>query len=205
MSYTLFLASKSPSRKMLLKQALIPFTVIEQTADEAQCDWSLPLATLVQNIAEYKMHHVVLPAGTVEGEFCFVLTADTLSQDKTDGFILGKPIDRADAIAQIKRGRMGSRLCTAFYLNKYVWQNNEWHIKMSHTECVQVDYTFFIPDNLIDWYLDNSIGLQAAGAVAVEECGSQFLQSIQGSHSGLIGLPMFELRQALTACGFFNT
>ena len=46
---------------------------------------------------------------------------------------------------------------------------------------------------------------EAAGAVAVEECGSQFLQSIQGSHSGLIGLPMFELRQALTKCGFFNT
>lgn len=116
----------------------------------------------------------------------------------------GKPVDRADAVNKIKQARMGSRVCTAFCLNKYEWRDGAWQLAMSRHGCVSVDYLFYIPDSLIDWYLDNSIGIGCAGAVAVEEFGAQFLQSVNGSHSGLIGLPLFEVRQALTECGFFE-
>lgn len=204
MVYTLLLASKSPSRKMLLCESGIPFMCIDQDADETACDASLPLPELVQAIAAYKMTHALLPTGSQDGEYCFVLTADTLSQDKSDGAIQGKPTDRADAVDKIKRARMGSRVCTAFCVNKYVWRDNAWHEVHAYQEIVAVDYLFFIPDNLIDWYLDNSIGLNVAGAVAAEGFGAQFLKTINGSHSGLIGLPLFEVRQALTACGFFE-
>lgn len=205
MTRTLLLASKSSSRKMLLEQSRIPFTIIEQEADEAQCDWRLPLAQLVQAIAKHKMAHVILPAGTQDGEHCFVLTADTLSQDMCDNTIQGKPADRADAIEKIKKARAGSRLCTAFCLYKYVWRNNRWEIMQREERAVMAEYHFIVPDNLIDWYLDvEGDMLSKAGAIAIEEVGAQFLQSVSGSHSAIIGLPLYELRQALTNLGFFD-
>ena len=204
MKHTLLLASKSPSRKMLLEQSRIPFTVIEQNADEMRCDWTLPLPDLVRSIAAYKMEQAVMPRGHSEGERCFVLTADTLSQDNSDGKVQGKPIDRADAIDKIKRARMGSCLYTAFCIHRYMWRDGSWHLEMARQGCVRSEYLFVIPDNLIDWYLDNSIGMETAGAVAVEGLGAQFLQSVNGSHSCIMGLPLFEVRQALTEIGFFD-
>lgn len=237
MSRTLLLASKSSSRKMLLEQSRIPFTIIEQEADEAQCDWRLPLAQLVPNIAKHKMAQVILPAGNYDGEHCFVLTADTLSQDMCDDTIQGKPADRADAIDKIKKARAGSRLCTAFCLYKYVWREKAageqenaagagesdhengtssgekgknsargvWHVVQREERAVMAEYHFVVPDSLIDWYLDVEPDmLSKANAIAIEGVGAQFLQSVSGSHSAIIGLPLYELRQALTNLGFFD-
>jgi septum formation protein len=209
MSRILLLASKSSSRKMLLEQSHIPFTIIEQEADEAQCDWRLPLAQLVPNIARHKMAHVILPAGTQDGEHCLVLTADTLSQDMCDNTIQGKPADRADAVNKIRKARAGSRLCTAFCLYKYVWRENSahgaWELVQKEERAVMAEYHFIVPDNLIDWYLDvEGDMLSKAGAIAIEGVGAQFLQSVSGSHSAIIGLPLYELRQALTNLGFFD-
>jgi septum formation protein len=199
----LYLASSSPSRKKLLEDAKIPFTVITQTADESHCEWALPLDILVTKIAHYKMEHVHLPAGKVEGEICFVLTADTLSQD-SNGVIQKKPIDRADAKYKIQGARNGASLSTAFCLEKNIWHDGRWHMTDRIDNVVSAKYRFIIPDTLIDYYLDNSIGLKTAGAIAVEDFGLQFLESIEGSYSTIIGLPLFELRVALTELGFFE-
>ncbi len=121
---TLYLASSSQSRQMLLKQAEIPFVVIPQYADEATCDWGLPLEQLVRSISLYKMEHAQLPEGK-EGHTIFVLTADTLSQNNGSQ-IEGKPIDREDAIRKIKAARNGTRLCSAFCLDKKQFQNGTW-------------------------------------------------------------------------------
>lgn len=204
MSHILLLASKSYSRKMLLEEARIPFRVIEQEADEAQCDWLLPLPELVQQIALSKMQHAILPDGVRDQERCFVLTADTLSQDMSDGAINGKPLDRADAINKIKKARMGTVLYTAFCLNRYAWRNNQWCVEQAHQEVVRAEYRFYIPDNIIDWYIDNSVAMSASNAIAVEGLGAQFLQSVIGSHSAIIGLPLFEVRRALEICGFYR-
>ncbi|MDP3889580.1 MAG: Maf family protein [bacterium] len=202
MKNILFLASKSYSRKMLLEQAGIVFNVVEQDVDETQCDWGLPLPQLVQDIALHKMNHIILPPGKREGQVCFVLTADTLSQD-LDGKIHGKPVDRADAIAKIKSARKGSRLCTAFCLDKRMWKSGRWELVQREQRCVPAEYEFVIPDEWIDIYLEKSIGLQASNAIAIEEFGAQFLRSVHGSYTTIVGLPMFELREALSAVGFF--
>ncbi len=199
---TLLLGSQSPSRQQLLSEAQIPFTRIDQRADESQCDWGLPLAQVVASIAQHKMNHVILPDGTQEGEHCFVLTADTLSQD-LDGTIQGKPVDRADAVAKIKKARDGSRLCTAFCLDKRVWHNGAWEVAQRIEQAVHAQYQFVIPDEWINIYLDTSIGLKTAGAIAIEGYGAQFLRIADGAHSAIIGLPMFELREALQTVGFF--
>lgn len=201
MKNILLLGSKSQSRQMLLREMQIPFLVIEQEADETKCDWRLPLESLVKSIAHHKMNHAVLPTGT-DGAVCFVLTADTLTQDKS-GTINGKPIDKDDAIAKIKKGREGTTLCTAFCLDKKIFHEGRWQIEERIENQVHAEYNFIVPDEWIDLYLEKSFGLQSSNATAVEGFGSQFLKSINGSYSTIVGLPLFQVRVALERIGFF--
>ncbi len=200
----LLLGSSSASRQQLLTEANIVFKLVSQTADESQCDWGIALPQLVERIALHKMAHVVLPAGMSDGEVCFVLTADTLSQDK-DGTIQGKPVDRADAIAKIKKARNGSVLFTSFCLDKRVWKKGNWELEQRIQKTVGAEYLFEVPDARIDYYLDNSLGLGASNAIAVEGFGAQFLKEVRGSYSTIVGLPMFEVRQAFEELGFWNS
>jgi septum formation protein len=201
--YTLYFGSKSEPRKMLLEEAQIPFTIVSQNADESQCDWGLPLPQLVLSIALYKMQHVILPDGTKDGDICFVLTADTMSHDKT-GKIHGKPVDRADAIAKIKATREGSFLCTAFCLDRKVWRDGAWEIEERVAGIVSAEFSFIIPDEWIDTYLEKVPFLDVSGGIAVERYGNQFLKTVQGSYATIIGLPLFEVRQALEKLGFYK-
>jgi len=129
------------------------------------------------------------------------LTADTLSQDST-GAINGKPVDREDAIAKIKAARNGMRTGTAFCLDRKQFRNGSWHIDKRIIRFVEAHYRFIIPDFWIDRYLNHSLGLKASGAIAIEEFGSLFLESINGSYTTIVGLPLFELREALQELGF---
>lgn len=201
-NHTLYLGSKSASRQMLLKQAHIPFTLVGQDADESACDWALPLQKVVESIAVYKMEHVILPAGK-EGEICFVLTADTLSQDAT-GAIHGKPTDRDDAIIKIKAARAGMRTGTAFCLDKKVWRSGSWHLERRIEQFVDARYEFIVPDEWIENYLTISFGLNCSGAIAIEDYGGLFLKMVQGSYTTIVGLPLFELREQLEEIGFFT-
>lgn len=198
---TLYVASTSASRKMLLTQSKIPFTIIHQSADEAACDWNLPLEEVVRNIALYKMEHALVPQGQ-ENETCYVLTADTLTLNSKGG-IEGKPIDRQDAIKKLQSARDGARTGTAFCLDRRIFRNSIWHVDARIVAFVQADYCFDVPDDRLDFYLDN-IGFLGSGAIAIEGFGAQFMRTISGSYTAVVGLPMYELREALTTLGFFS-
>lgn len=198
----LLLGSKSYSRQMLLKEIQLPFTIIAQDADETACDWGLPLQQLIEAIALRKMDHVMLQTG-FEGQVCFVLTADTMSQD-VSGTIHAKPVDRDDAIKKIKAARAGNVLVTSFCLDRKVWRNGAWEVDERILKSVKAEYLFEIPDEWIDLYLEKSLALQASGAIAIEGFGAQFLKSVHGSYSTIVGLPLFELREALEKIGFFK-
>lgn len=203
MKNILLLGSKSYSRKLLLDQARIPYQIIEQEADETQCDWGLAMPQVVANIALYKMEHVIMPGGTQEGQRAFVLTADTLSQER-DGTISGKPTDAQDAIDKIRRARAGMRTGTAFCLDKRAWRAGKWEIEQRIQGYVQAEYIFAIPEEWIERYMQNTISLSASGAIAIEEYGSQFLKEVQGSYTAIVGLPLFEVREALEKLGFWS-
>lgn len=204
MNNILLLGSKSYSRKLLLDYARIPYQVIEQDADETQCDWGLAMPQVVANIARYKMEHVVMPQGKTEGQIAFVLTADTLSQEK-DGTIGGKPANLEDAIEKIRRARGGMRTGTAFCLDKRVWQDGKWQVEQRIEQYVEAAYIFDIPEEWIDRYIANTIALNASQAIAIEEYGAQFLKEVRGSYSTIVGLPLFEVREALEELGFFES
>ena len=146
----LYLGSTSQSRQMLLNQAKIPFTLVEQSADETQCDWGLSLQQVVENIALYKMDHVLLPQAQ-EGDICFVLTADTLTENKF-GEIEGKPVDRVDAIKKLKSARNGVRTGTAFCLDRRICKDNAWLVDVRIRQFVGATYCFNVPDNVIDFF-----------------------------------------------------
>jgi septum formation protein len=199
----LYFGSKSQPRRMLLDESQIPYVVVDQNADESLCDWGLSLPQLVLSIALYKMQHVILPDGRQEGDICFVLTADTMSHDKT-GKIHGKPVDRADAIAKIKAAREGSFLCTAFCLDRKVWRSGVWVLEERIADVVSADFLYLVTDEWIDIYLEKTPFLDVSGGIAVEKYGNQFLKTVNGSYATIIGLPLFEVRQALEKLGFFE-
>jgi len=202
MENILYLGSKSQARQRLLKDAQIPFVLVTQDADESKCGIPASLQESVEKIAVYKMEHVILHEGK-EGDTCFVLTADTLSQHN-DGSLSGKPKNRSDAIEMIKAARGGARVGTSFCLDRRVWRTNEWTVFKRIQGYVDAEYDLDIPDEWIDIYLEKSFSATSSGAIAIEVYGAQFLKTVNGSHSTIVGLPMFEVREALQKIGFFN-
>jgi septum formation protein len=200
--YILYLGSTSRSRQMLLQEAGIPFTVVGQSADESKCDWGLPLAQAVEGIARYKMEHVQLPS-VEQGTRAFVLTADTLTENAA-GKLEGKPVDRADAIAKLIAARAGVRTGTACVLEQRVFNNGSWQTEKQVVIYAEATYQFNVADAWLDYYIDNAAVL-GAGAIAIEGFGNQFLQTLNGSLSAVIGLPMYEVRQELERMGFYST
>lgn len=198
----LLLASGSASRKKLLEQSQIPFLVIGHNADEQSCDWKKSLEQLVNSIAIAKMEHALLPPGN-ENDIIFVLSADTLGQDSC-GTIHGKPIDKEHAIFMIKALRGHGRCSTAFCLDKKKSISGSWVLQERITHVVTAQYEFDMPDDWIEHYIKTvPTYLDISGGVTIEGYGAQFLKSISGSYSTILGLPLFELRQALEQIGFF--
>ncbi len=199
----LLVGSSSASRKLLLEESRIPFQVIGHTADEESVDHRMPLKELVATIARLKMEHTVIPSDYT-ADYAYVLTADSLGND-AQGNVHGKPKDRQDArhkIAAINNQR--SQNVVAVCIDKKIRDGNKWKTVQRKELCIVSSYIFHIPEHWIDRYLDNSWAMIASGAIAVENYGGQFLKVIDGSYSGVMGLPMYEVREALDELGFFD-
>ncbi len=194
-SQLLLLASKSVSRRNLLEQARIPFQIIGQEANEFDCDWTLPLEALVVAIALYKMKHAQLPEPQ-DGQVIYVLTADTLSQNKNNK-IHAKPLDKDDAIAQIKALSGKSRVSTGFCLEKRRGSSYGWITENQVIQAVTAECFFEVPDDWIEDYVKYTGLLDQTGALTIEGFGMQFVKELHGSYSAILGLPLYELRQAL--------
>lgn len=201
MKQVLLLASQSATRKDLLSQIHMHFKVIEQNADERSIDWNLPLEELVMRIAALKMEKVQMPE-MPENSIAFVLTADTLCQDIM-GVNHGKPDDYQDAVAKIKALRAGSIIATGFCIEKRELKAGLWHTIERKISVVTAQCMFMVPDNWIERYIANSPALEVAGAIAIEGYGLQFLHSVEGSYTAILGLPLYEVRAALEELGFF--
>ncbi len=195
----LYLASQSRMRRVLLKQACIPFSLLEQSADEADCDWNEEPLIVASSIARYKMDHVILPT---DGHDCYVITADTICVD-SKGAIHGKPVDHADAIKMLKLWREGALVITGFCIDKKSYTNSTWYTTERIEEVVTTEIDFSIPDEWLKEYLKRTSFMDCSGAMTEEDYGFQFVKSIHGSYSNIIGLPLFEVRKALMAMDFF--
>ena len=170
----LVLASQSPRRREILRQAGIPFTVRAADVDESLLAGESP-ADYVQRLAAAKAYAVE----AAEDEI--VLGADTTVV--IDGEILAKPADAADArrMLALLSGRRHEVL-TGICL-----RNGEAAIR----DCVTTSVVFApISDAEIDEYVASGEPMDKAGAYAIQGLASKFVARIEGDYFNVMGLPV---------------
>ena len=202
----LLLASQSKSRKLLLFQSGIKFNPIEQFADELSCSRVGSLSSVVAAIALKKMECAIVPDGQKENQITFIVSADTMGIN-SEGKICGKPESKEDAISMLRSYKAGVETCTAFCLDKRIWRDGEWKILNRIQKFVTTTYIFDVPENELERYFKLSLDadldyMNLSGAAAIEEFGGQYLKTLTGSYSAVVGLPMYELRESLVQLGF---
>ncbi|BAU47185.1 septum formation protein Maf [Sulfurifustis variabilis] len=187
----IYLASASPRRRELLAQAGLAFEVVPSNIVELAREGEPP-AEYVQRVALDKARFVAkvvrergLPARPVLG-------ADT--EVVLDGAVLGKPRDRADGIAMLRRlsGRAHSVL-TGIAL---VHQDGEYGA-LSESRVTFARLT----DDEIARYWETGEPADKAGGYAIQGRGAVFISRIEGSYSGVVGLPLHELAELLKRAG----
>lgn len=198
----IYLASASKSRQNLLKEAQIPFKIIEHSANESLINLNQSINKIVEKIAILKMEHVLLSdIEKLKEAPIYVLTADTLTSDK-NGNIYGKPKNYDDAIKKIKSFRDGGIVTTSFCLDKKIFFNDFFNTEKRIIKTLEAECCCDVPDEYIEKYIEKCNALNIAGGLSVDGYGSLFTKYISGSYTAIIGLPMYELREALEELSF---
>ena len=181
----LILASASPRRKDLLKQAGFKFKVVPSGLDES----SLKIANA--DPAGFAAEVALAKAVEVAGRYpaALVIGADTVVD--FNGEIIGKPTDARDAERIIRLlFSAPHKVITAVAIIR---------IK-DHTQVVETDTTTVYPKKLtneqIADYIKTSRWQGKAGAYGIKETGDEFVERIDGSITNVMGFPM-ELVQRL--------
>jgi septum formation protein len=179
----LVLASRSPRRAEILRQAGIPFTVRIAAVDETPREGESPEGC-VQRLAEMKA--LAVPAGPNET----VLGADTTVV--IDGEMLGKPVDDADARRMLSAlsGRR-HEVMTGICLRRPGDAITDWAV----TE------VWFAPmtEREIDEYVASGEPMDKAGAYAIQGLASKFIEKVEGCYFNVVGLPVALVYRYLTA------
>ena len=170
----LVLASQSPRRAEILRQAGIPFVVRVAPVDETPMAGETP-AQYVRRLAEAKT--LAVPAEPDE----IVLGADTTVV--VDGEMLGKPADAADARRMLSllsgtRHEVLTGICLRRGVERMIDHatTSVWFAPMSSHE--------------IDDYVASGEPMDKAGAYAVQGAASKFIPRIDGCYFNVVGLPI---------------
>ena len=182
---TLLLASASPRRSELLRQIGVPFTVEVGQVDESQMP-AEQAHHYVERLARTKAMSLGKPSDTC------VLGADTVVV--LDGRVLGKPVDRADAIAtlQAMSGRphqvmTGVAVCQGDRVESCVVTTNVHFATLN--------------DEQIERYWASGEPVEKAGSYAIQGWGALFVTHLEGSYSAVVGLPLYETAELLSRFG----
>ena len=176
--YRLILASQSPRRRQLLADAGIEFVL----APRFECDESFPATMLAEQVAEYLSCLKADAYPESLGERDILLTADTVVI--ADGKVLGKPKDRADAIAIIEQlsGREHQVVTGVSLTNASA--------RHSFSTLSRVKFRTLSREE-IEYYVDNYRPFDKAGAYGIQEwIGYVGIEGIEGSFYNVMGLPV---------------
>lgn len=181
----IYLASQSPRRQELLAQLAVEFDVIEVNVHEQQLAGELPW-DYVNRVAKEKAGAGLLQLAGVPD--AIVLGADT--DVVLAGLVLGKPENAEQAFAMLKSlSGKSHEVITAVWLMS---AGQEQHSVLSSTvQFADVD------DNEIHEYIASGEPFGKAGGYAIQGRAAAFIASIQGSYSGIMGLPLHETYQLL--------
>ena len=178
----LLLASGSPRRADLLRQLGVSFDICAVDIDESPHMGENPVA-YVERMAIEKS----AAAQVLFGERT-ILTADTAIA--LDNEILGKPNSLAEVAEMLRKlsGREHKVLSAVCVLRG---MQNELCLSASTVRFAELD------NYMITEYLRCNESLDKAGGYAIQGAAAAFVESIHGSYTGIVGLPLCETRQLL--------
>ena len=189
----IYLASKSPRRRELLRQIGVDFELLlnDKEVDEQVLPNENP-ADYVARVTRDKllsarqtMLYRQLPARPL-------LAADTTVV--IDDQILGKPADLHEAVHMMTQlsGRTHQVLTSVAVAHlDQMWQ-------ITNVSDVQFET---LTDDMIRAYCATQEPYDKAGGYGIQGLASIFIKNINGSHSGIMGLPLFETAQLLQNAG----
>ena len=186
----LILASASPRRAELLQQIGLTFEVCAADIDETPQACELP--------RDYVLRMAKEKALAIAPRFpqAVVIASDT--SVVVDGTVLGKPVDAGDAsrMLQLLSGRshqVMTSVCvySAEYTDLVVNETDVWFKPLSTSE--------------IEAYWRSGEPADKAGAYAIQGLGAMFVERIDGSYSGVMGLPLFDVARMLHDAGVIES
>ncbi|MDA3808930.1 MAG: Maf family protein [Spirochaetaceae bacterium] len=176
---TIHLISGSPRRQILLKQMGLPFTVYPVDTEEYM-DPDMEPENLAISIAGEKLKAFL---DTNPEDVKWAIAADTFIY--LEGTTVGKPYDREGAYKELKRfSGKTHQVFTGISL-----YNKELNIIINDID--KTDVTFReLTENEIQWYLGTNEWKDVAGSYRIQGKGECLIQSINGSYSSVMGLPI---------------
>ncbi len=185
----LFLASSSPRRKELLQQLGLTFEVIHAPIEEV----ALPNESPKSFVLRMAIEKALSGFNKVAGKKIWVVGSDTAVV--LSGRVFGKPKHEGDAF------RMLSKLSgTAHEVLSAVAVVYDGEV-FSAMSCTRVQFGH-LTEHDIQAYIETGEPFGKAGAYAIQGLGAQFISHIEGSYSGVMGLPVYELNQLLREAGY---
>ena len=187
----IILASASPRRRELLAQIGVRTMAQSVDIDETQ-KHNEPVMAYVQRLAMEKAQRGF---DTIKNEKKLpVLGSDTIVE--IDGLVLGKPENRQQAKKMLQQ--LSAQKHTVHTSVAIVTEEKSL-IAISSSQVV----FNALEDQEIDLYLATGEADDKAGAYAIQGIAAQFIKNINGSFSGVMGLPLFETAQLLKQCGIW--
>jgi septum formation protein len=186
---TIFLASTSPRRRELLAQLGVNFDVISIDIDEAVLANEKPV-DYVSRVAKEKAQAGWAECRDVKS---IVIAADT--SVIIDQQILGKPknLPQAQAMLALLSGRTHQVISVVALMSEkgLAIKLNENTVRFSK-----------LTEQKMAWYLATQEGMDKAGGYAVQGLAARFIEHIEGSYSGIMGLPLHETAILLEQAGY---
>jgi len=170
-----------------MKQLAVKFKVAPADIDETIAEGESP-RDFVQRMALEK----ALAGFTRAGSSVAALGSDTIVL--LNGEILGKPVSRTDAVAMLQS--LSGQVHHVYSAVAIALNPGQILEALNVTEVTFSD----MPTDWIEQYCQGNEPMDKAGAYAVQGGAGQFIRCINGSYSGVMGLPLYEtavlLRQA---------
>jgi septum formation protein len=195
----IYLASQSPRRQELLKQMGVRYEMLLASPGEDSESIETPL---LHEKARAYVERVTLAKSTAALArwersgltWAPILCADTTVSlpGSSEGEILGKPTDETDAarILNMLSGKTHEVL-TAVALTIEPSKSPLCSVQVS-----RVHFAKLSPEQIAA-YIASGEPFGKAGAYGIQGLGGSFIPSIEGSYSGIMGLPIFETAQLL--------
>jgi septum formation protein len=189
----IYLASQSPRRSQLLTQLGLRHELLLAGADEDAESLEAEIAGESPEVYVARVTEAKLDAALARLAARGLPPAPILCSDTTvavDQQILGKPVDADDAFRTLRllAGR-SHRVITAVALG----------LGARRSVAVNVSAVDFAPlsDEQIRRYIASGEPFGKAGAYAIQSQAAAWISRIEGSYSGIMGLPLFETAQLL--------